>query len=99
ETEPETVTVTLKATDQEGGPVIGDGLIWIVRDSASGDIVYESDAPEGVLTAELEEGATNVSVVRVADEANADGKLDVGSGHDSLTLPIITTAKIEVTAP
>src|SRR5699024_9109235 len=40
-----------------------------------------------------------VSVVRVADEANADGKLDVGSGHDSLTLPIITTAKIEVTTP
>src|SRR5699024_4574705 len=29
--EPETIEVTLEATDLEGGPVIKDGLIWAVK--------------------------------------------------------------------
>src|SRR5699024_1065462 len=71
--EPKGSEVTFPATNQQGGPRIKTGLIWIVRDGGNGDIVYESDEPEGTLTTMLTKGIHDVSVVRVADEASAEG--------------------------
>src|SRR5699024_149269 len=96
--EPETIEVTFKATDQEGGPVIEHGLIWIVRDGGSGDIVYESDGPEGVLETDLEKGIKDVSVVRVEDEAGADGEINPANKTD-LVLPIVMEYNASIDAP
>src|SRR5690625_1157710 len=85
---PETHEVTLSATDQKSGPTIDEGLIWTVRDGGSGDVLYESDSPEGVLSVQLTKGIKDVDVLRITDEAYAKGELNPANTR-SLTLPII----------
>ncbi len=93
----ETVEATLKATDQQGGPLIKTGLIWTVRHGATGKVIFTSDET-GTARPELPRGVHDVSVLRVSDGATAEGQIDAG-GSARLTLPIVVELVASVKAP
>ncbi|MDI1253030.1 hypothetical protein [Thermomonas sp.] len=94
---PEMVEAILKATDQDGGPLIKKGLIWTVRHGVTGKVIYTSDET-GTAQLELPRGVHDVSVRRVSDGATADGQIDAG-GNARLTLPIVVELTASVKAP
>ncbi|MDN5874822.1 MAG: hypothetical protein L0H29_10625, partial [Sinobacteraceae bacterium] len=96
---PAKVEVKLRATDQKGGPVIEQGLIWTVRNGATGKVVYQSAAPEGSVAVEMLRGVHDASVLRVSDEAGADGEIETGTNGTTVTLPIIVKLKASLKAP
>lgn len=96
-TVPDTVEATLKATDQDGGPLIQQGLVWTVRHGATGKVLYTSDET-GTAHPELPRGVHDVSVRRVSDGVTAEGQIDAG-GKASVTLPIVVELAASVKAP
>src|SRR5699024_7486694 len=76
---PAKVEVQLQATNQKGGPIIQKGLVWTVRHGASGEVLYQSQSPEGPVAVKLPRGVHDVSVLRVSDEAGADGEIETGT--------------------
>ncbi len=94
---PKAVEVTLKATDQDGGPLIKTGLIWTVRHGATGKVIYTSEET-GTAQPELPAGVHDVSVHRVSDGATAEGQINAG-GNSKLTLPIVVELAASVKAP
>lgn len=98
EPKPQTIEVTLQATDQKGGPVIDDGLIWTVKDGGTGETLYESEQPEGAASVALTKGIKDIEVVRVADQAQAKGDINPANAH-ALKLPIIVQYQAHVAGP
>src|SRR5690606_3460363 len=88
---PEVVKVenTLVATDQDGGPVIKDGLHWTVRHGVTGEVIYESAQDAGTVKAEIPRGVHDVSVSRASDGATAEGAIETGANGARLVLPIV----------
>lgn len=88
----------LIATDMEGGPTIQEGLHWIVRHGATGDIIFE-ERDVGSVTAEIPAGVHDVEVIRLADEARADGEIVLTPRGAKLTLPLIVEHPATLKAP
>lgn len=88
------VKVTLEATDQAGGPLIRQGLVWTVHHGATGELLHESDET-GTLSLELPRGVHDVTVRRVADGASAKGEISKAT----LRLPIVVDVEASVRAP
>jgi len=95
---PATAEVSLAATDMEGGPVIGSGLVWTITHGATGEPIFESEET-GRATAEIPPGVHDVRVVRVSDGATAEGELDAPPSGASLTLAIVTEVEASLDAP
>ncbi len=89
---------TLEATDQRGGPVIKNDLVWTVRHGASGDVLHESDAG-GRIVVELPRGVHDVSVRRVSDGATAEGEIKLDGDRGTLSLPIVVELNASLTVP
>jgi len=88
----------LIATDMEGGPTIQEGLHWVVRHGATGEIIYE-ESDVGSVTAEIPAGVHDVEVTRLADEAQAEGEIVLTPRGAKLTLPLITEHEATLDAP
>ena len=89
---------SLEATDQQGGPVIRQDLVWTVRHGATGEVLHESDAT-GKLEVELPRGVHDVSVVRGSDGATAEGEIKLTGDRASLSLPIVVELKATLKVP
>ena len=94
---PVTVPVTLQATDQEGGPVIDNGLTWTVLDGGTGEVLHEA-TDAGVLSLELTAGIKDLRVQRAADGATAEGSFNPADG-DRYILPIVVAYDAAISAP
>src|SRR5690606_34246253 len=90
---------TLVATDQDGGPVIKDGLHWAVRHGVTGEVIDESAEDAGTVKAEIPRGVHDVSVSRVFDGATAEGAIVTGANGARLVLPIVVELPATVEAP
>ena len=88
------VDVTLEATDQIGGPMIREGLVWTVHHGATSELLHESDEV-GALKVKLPRGVHDVTVRRVSDGASAKGEI---SGT-TLRLPIVVDVEASVRPP
>src|SRR3546814_765209 len=75
---PVTVEVNLVATDQDGGPIIEDGLQWTIRHGATGEVIFESAQDAGTVAADIPRGVHDVSVLRASDGATAEGVVETG---------------------
>ncbi|HLQ85647.1 MAG TPA: VWA domain-containing protein, partial [Salinisphaeraceae bacterium] len=95
---PATVEVKLTATDQENGPVIENGLVWTIFHGASGEKLYQSE-PGGSITVDIPKGVHDVSVVRLEDEASAEGEIITGADGTHVILPIIVDYNVSLEAP
>ena len=95
---PANVKVQLQATDQDGGPVITEGLLWTVTHGASGDVLFESEQT-GRVEAEIPKGIHDVRVERVSDGAGATGEINAGPNGGAATLPIIVAVEATLDAP
>ncbi|MGY0798134.1 vWA domain-containing protein [Lysobacter sp. A286] len=84
----ETVAIKLIATDQDGGPVIKDGLAWTVLHGATGEVLFES-SESGTVETKIPRGVHDVTVKRLSDGATATGAIETGVNGTRLTLPII----------
>lgn len=88
------VDVTLEATDQIGGPMIREGLVWTVHHGATGELLHESDEV-GALKVKLPRGVHDVTVRRVSDGASAKGEIS----RATLRLPIVVDVEASVQPP
>ncbi len=89
-------TITLRATELEGGLVIDKGLHWRVIPSAGGDdVVTEDDS--GVVDAAIEPGEYDITVTRPADGLNGEAKGVVIRPGASKTVTIALTFPVEAT--
>ena len=89
---------SLEATDQRGGPVIRQDLVWTVRHGATGEVLFESEAT-GKLEVELPRGVHDVTVRRGSDSATAEGELKLTGASAKLTLPIVVELKATLKLP
>jgi len=96
---PENMNIKLRATDQDGGPTITEGLVWTVSHGSSGEPLYESEQPEGSASIEIERGVHDVSVVRDSDDASATGEISPDDDDSTLILPIVVEYEADLIAP
>lgn len=89
---------TLEATDQKGGPVIKQGLVWTVSHGASGEVIYKSDA-SGTVEVEIPRGVHDVSVMRESDGATAKGEINLSGARTKVTVPIVIELDATLNAP
>ncbi len=69
-----TGTVSLAASELEGGPEITSGLKWIVQQAGGGDVVFEVN-DTGSASSEVPAGVYDVFVERLSDQLKGEQKL------------------------
>ena len=82
EPEPKPATLTMRATENKGGPEITDGLTWKVQQAGGGEVVFET-TDAGEITAEIPGGVYDIFVTRPAMEQSGEARLfEVPAGND-----------------
>jgi len=82
----------------KGGPTIQEGLRWIVRHGATGEVIFE-EKNAGSIMAEIPAGVHDVEVIRMTDQARATGELVLTPRGAKLVLPLITEYPATLKAP
>jgi len=82
----------------KGGPTIQEGLHWIVRHGATGEVIFE-EKNTGSIMAEIPAGVHDVEVIRMTDQARATGELVLTPRGAKLMLPLITEYPATLKAP
>ena len=89
EPEPEPLAmITMRATENEGGPLITSGLSWIVQQAGGGEVLFTQNGA-GEVTADLPKGTYDFFVTTEDGDRKGEALLVSVSAKDStVTIPI-----------